>query len=160
MSNLEMKVDALMRFAVAPSGTDRERAKAELFDLLDGKTPPAPFDTHGAILEALLELGVPDHLIGHPHLTHAIELVVEDPFRINDITKGLYPALAKDFNSTPSRVERSIRHAIEVCWTRGDIDVLTEYFGNTVDPCKGKPTNSEFIARLANVIRLKKRKAA
>ena len=160
MSNLEMKVDALMRFVVAPSGTDRERAKAELFDLMDGKTPPAPFDTHGAILEALLELGVPDHLIGHSTLIRAIELVVEEPLRINDITKGLYPAVAKDFNSTPSRVERSIRHAIEVCWTRGDYEVLTEYFGNTVDPDRGKPTNGEFIARMANIIRAKKRRAS
>ena len=78
----------------------------------------------------------------------------------NAITKVLYPQVAKTFGTTPSRVERAIRHAIEVAWNRGDLDVLDKYFGNTVSASKGKPTNSEFIARVANIVRQRMKNAA
>ena len=87
-------------------------------------------------------------------------MTVKDRSYINNITFGLYPQLAAKFDTTASRVERAIRHLIEVTWTRGDMDVLCGYFGNTVSASRGKPTNGEFIARLANVILQRLREAA
>ena len=106
-----------------------------------------------AIDQFLLELGVPDPLKGYPLLQRAIALVVEDPTFADGITYLLYPELAKAYDMTKSSAERAIRHAIEVEWDRCDFDTLTHYFGNTVSPNKGKPTNREFITRAANIIR-------
>ena len=85
---------------------------------------------------------------------------IENPEIINAITKKLYPAVAKNFESTPSRVERAIRHAIEVAWDRGDIEVLNSYFGYTIHNSRGKPTNSEFIAMISDKLRLQLRSAS
>ena len=93
-------------------------------------------------------------------VVQALLMVVENRTFIDNITFGLYPQLAVIFETTPSRVERAIRHLIEVTWTRGDWDVLNRYFGNTVSAEKGKPTNGEFLARLANVVKLRMREAA
>jgi two-component system response regulator (stage 0 sporulation protein A) len=101
----------------------------------------------------LLDIGVPEGLIGHRYLVRAICLVVQEPELLNLITKRLYPDIAKEFNSTGARVERGIRHAIEVAVERCDMDTFIRYFGNTVSPSKGKPTNGEFIARISNVVR-------
>lgn len=101
----------------------------------------------------LLDIGVPEHLKGYDRLVTAICAVVDKPDLINAITKELYPMVAKKHQDTKSRVERSIRHCIEVAWIRGDLDTLQRYFGNTVDSCKGRPTNGELIARVANVVR-------
>ena len=90
----------------------------------------------------------------------AVLMAVENRYYINNITFGLYPQIAAKFDTTASRVERGIRHLIEVTWTRGDMDVLCRYFGNTVSPDRGKPTNGEFIARIANVVRQRMREAA
>ena len=92
------------------------------------------------------EIGVPAHIKGYQYLREAIIIAVNDMDVINAITKVLYPQVAKTFQTTPSRVERAIRHAIEVAWDRGDLDTLQRFFGYTVSNTKGKPTNSEFIA--------------
>jgi len=104
------------------------------------------------------EVGVPAHIKGYQYLREAIIIAVKDMDVINAVTKVLYPEVAKRFNTTPSRVERAIRHAIEVAWDRGDLETLQKYFGYTVSNAKGKPTNSEFIAMIADRIRLSRRK--
>lgn len=101
------------------------------------------------------QIGVPAHIKGYHYLREGIILCVNDCKMINAVTKLLYPAVAKVFQTTPSRVERAIRHAIEVTWDRGDVDILNSYFGYTIHNGRGKPTNSEFIAMLADKIRLK-----
>ena len=93
----------------------------------------------------------------YQYLREAIVLTINDMDIINAVTKVLYPAVAKKFGTTPSRVERAIRHAIEVAWDRGDIDTLNSYFGYTIQNTRGKPTNSEFIAMIADNLRLKYR---
>lgn len=108
-----------------------------------------------ASLEALVtsvihEIGVPAHIKGYQYLREAILLAIDDMDVINAITKVLYPQVAKTFQTTPSRVERAIRHAIEVAWDRGDLETLQRFFGYTVSSSKGKPTNSEFIALIAD----------
>ena len=104
------------------------------------------------------EIGVPAHIKGYQYLREAITLVVNDMDTINAVTKVLYPAVAKRFGTTASRVERAIRHAIEVAWDRGDLETLQKYFGYTVNGAKGKPTNSEFIAMIADRISLERNK--
>ena len=100
------------------------------------------------------EIGVPAHIKGYQYLREAIIIAVNDMDVINAITKVLYPQVAKTFQTTPSRVERAIRHAIEVAWDRGDLDTLQRFFGYTVSNTKGKPTNSEFIALIADKLSL------
>ena len=100
------------------------------------------------------EIGVPAHIKGYQYLREAIIIAVNDMDVINAITKVLYPQVAKTFQTTPSRVERAIRHAIEVAWDRGDLDTLHRFVGYTVSNTKGKPTNSEFIALIADKLSL------
>ena len=103
------------------------------------------------------EIGVPAHIKGYQYLREAIIIAVGDMEVINAVTKVLYPAVAKRFSTTPSRVERAIRHAIEVAWDRGDLETLQKYFGYTVSNAKGKPTNSEFIAMIADRLLLERK---
>ena len=105
------------------------------------------------------EIGVPAHIKGYQYLREAIIIAVNDMDVINAITKVLYPQVAKNFGTTPSRVERAIRHAIEVAWDRGDLDTLQRFFGYTVSNTKGKPTNSEFIALIADKLQLQLKSA-
>lgn len=100
------------------------------------------------------EIGVPAHIKGYQYLRDAIMMSVDDNEMLNSITKMLYPSIAKRHKTTPSRVERAIRHAIEVAWSRGKMDTIDELFGYTVSNGKGKPTNSEFVALIADKIRL------
>ena len=102
----------------------------------------------------LHEIGVPAHIKGYHYLRDSIIMSVEHPEIINAVTKQLYPSVAKKYETTSSRVERAIRHAIEVAWDRGDIDVLNSYFGYTIHNDRGKPTNSEFIAMISDKLRL------
>ena len=106
------------------------------------------------------EVGVPAHIKGYQYVREAIVIAVQDMDVINAVTKVLYPEVAKRYNTTPSRVERAVRHAIEVAWDRGDLETLQSYFGYTVSNTKGKPTNSEFIAMIADKIRLEGKKRA
>lgn len=107
-----------------------------------------------AVTEIIHEIGVPAHIKGYQYLRRAIMMTVESPELINSITKELYPSVAKAFGTTSSRVERAIRHAIEVAWDRGDVDVINSYFGYTVQSARGKPTNSEFIALISDNLRI------
>ena len=100
------------------------------------------------------QLGVPAHIKGYQYIRDAITMVIDDMDTINSITKLLYPTVAKHYTTTASRVERAIRHAIEVAWDRGNPEILNEFFGYTILGSKGKPTNSEFIALIADKIRL------
>ena len=109
------------------------------------------------ITEILHQIGVPAHIKGYQYVREAIKLTVENPEMLNSVTKILYPTVAKNFKSTSSRVERAIRHAIEVAWDRGDVEVLNSYFGYTIQSQRGKPTNSEFVAMISDKIRLKRR---
>ena len=109
------------------------------------------------VTEVIHEIGVPAHIKGYQYLREAIILTVHDMDAINAVTKILYPAVAKKFQTTPSRVERAIRHAIEVAWDRGDLETLQKYFGYTVNSIKGKPTNSEFIAMIADSLTLRRK---
>ena len=115
---------------------------------------PQTTDLRSAVTEIIHEIGVPAHIKGYQYLREAIMMSVEDPAMISSITKILYPTIAKRFQTTPSRVERAIRHAIEVAWSRGRMETLDAMFGYTIDTGKGKPTNSEFIALIADRIRL------
>ena len=122
-------------------------------------------DSHDANLKNVVtaiihEIGVPAHIKGYQYLREAILMAVENMDIINAVTKALYPAVAARYCTTPSRVERAIRHAIEVAWDRGDIEVLQRYFGYTVSNAKGKPTNSEFIALIADRVLLGYERAA
>ena len=161
MRILEMQVDALMRLCTAERECDQALAREEIRRMLENrKLCRAGSDPEYLIRELLLELGAPDHLVGHPYTVQAILLVVQDRTYIDNITFGLYPQLAVIFDTTASRVERAIRHLIEVTWSRGDWDTLNRYFGNTVSAEKGKPTNGEFIARMSNVVKQRLREAA
>ncbi|MBQ6465438.1 MAG: sporulation transcription factor Spo0A [Oscillospiraceae bacterium] len=111
------------------------------------------------VTDIIHEIGVPAHIKGYQYLREAIILTINDMEMINAVTKVLYPEVARKFATTPSRVERAIRHAIEVAWDRGDIEVLQKFFGYTVSNIKGKPTNSEFIAMIADSLTLKRKQS-
>lgn len=111
-------------------------------------------DLEFLITDIIHQIGVPAHIKGYHYLREAIMLAVNDDTIINSVTKLLYPTVAKRYSTTSSRVERAIRHAIEVAWDRGDVDVLNSYFGYTIHNGRGKPTNSEFIAMIADKLRL------
>ena len=107
-----------------------------------------------SITKMLHELGIPSHIKGYQYIREAVNIIFENPSVIGGITKELYPELAKKFNTTTSRVERAIRHAIEVSWNRGNLDFMEEIFGYSVDIDKAKPTNSEFMVTIADKLRL------
>ena len=111
-------------------------------------------DLETQVTKIIHQIGVPAHIKGYQYLRTAILMVVDDNDIINSVTKILYPTVAKQYGTTSSRVERAIRHAIEVAWDRGDVDTLNGYFGYTVQNSRGKPTNSEFIAMIADNLRL------
>lgn len=106
------------------------------------------------VTQTLHRIGVPAHIKGYQYLREAILMAINDEESINAVTKLLYPGVAKKYSTTSSRVERAIRHAIEVAWDRGDVDVLNSYFGYTIQSSRGKPTNSEFVAMIADKFRL------
>lgn len=108
----------------------------------------------GEVTEIIREIGIPAHIKGYQYIREGIMMAVEDPNMLNYITKLLYPTIAKKYKTTSSSVERAIRHAIEVAWSRGKMDIIQELFGYTIHAGKGKPTNSEFIALIADKLRL------
>lgn len=124
---------------------------------MEGEAKVKKVDLHQRSTEILHEIGVPANIKGYPYLRYAIEVAVNDMKAINAVTKVLYPNVAKKYGTTVSGVERAIRHAIEVAWNRGDIDVLQKYFGCTISSDKGKPTNSEFIAMIADRLQLQRK---
>ena len=148
---MQKQLEALMRLCTAEEESQRQTAKAQVLEMLaDCRTAPDP---EAAIRDVLLDLGTSDHLLGHGYMVEALLLCLEDRMYINNITFGLYPQIAAKFGVTASRVERALRHLIEVTWKRSAPEDLEKYFGNTVRFEKGKPTNGEFIARITNVVR-------
>lgn len=112
-------------------------------------------DLQVTVSEIMHQIGVPAHIKGYQYLREAIVLSINDREMMSSVTKVLYPTVAKMYSTTSSRVERAIRHAIEVAWDRGDVDVLSSYFGYTIQNTRGKPTNSEFIAMISDKLRLR-----
>ena len=141
----EMVVDRVMQFLQAEKQNN------------PAKQNRAPVDLELLVTEIIHQIGVPAHIKGYHYLRESIILATEDADIINSVTKRLYPTVAKKAKTTSSRVERAIRHAIEVAWDRGDVDVLNSYFGYTIHNGRGKPTNSEFIAMISDRLRLKKK---
>ena len=129
----------------------QQAVKNEFFPVKEEKTDT---DLENDVTEIIHEVGVPAHIKGYQYLRDAIVMSVKDMDMLNSITKILYPTIAKKYQTTPSRVERAIRHAIEVAWSRGRMDTLDDMFGYTINRGKGKPTNSEFIALITDRIRL------
>lgn len=124
----------------------------------DGSLAPSQSDipdVETQVTKIIHQIGVPAHIKGYQYLRTAIIMAINDSDIINSVTKILYPSVAKKYQTTTSRVERAIRHAIEVAWDRGDIDTLNSYFGYTIQQGRGKPTNSEFIAMISDNLRLK-----
>lgn len=144
-SSLTAHIDSLLRL----------RARSEIKPSFS-----AAGDMEAQVTKIIHQIGVPAHIKGYQYLRTAILMTIEDNDIINSVTKVLYPTVAKKYQTTTSRVERAIRHAIEVAWDRGDIDTLNSYFGYTIQNSRGKPTNSEFIAMIADNLRLKYKCAA
>ncbi len=141
-----------------PSGTGKTGEKVDYTGIKEEKEEKRePHDLEKDVTDMIHEIGVPAHIKGYQYLREAIMMSVEDNSMLSSITKILYPTIAKRYQTTPSRVERAIRHAIEVAWSRGKMETLDALFGYTVNTGKGKPTNSEFIALIADRIRLKYR---
>lgn len=136
-----------------PSGTKEENLQETETVLQTGVTR----DLEKDVTDMIHEIGVPAHIKGYQYLREAIMMSVQDVEMLGSITKVLYPTIAKKYQTTPSRVERAIRHAIEVAWSRGRMETLDALFGYTINTGKGKPTNSEFIALIADKIRLQYR---
>lgn len=149
-------------FMAKPCSLDAvaERLGSILASEEEGNQPPvrrSEPNIDAMVTAVIHEIGVPAHIKGYQYLREAIKIAVGDMEVINAITKVLYPQVAKTFSTTPSRVERAIRHAIEVAWDRGDLETLQRFFGYTVSNSKGKPTNSEFIALIADRLQLQLR---
>lgn len=150
MGELQKKIDAVMRLVTAATESERNKAMEEVRSLLNSE--PAP-DPESIIRNILLEIGAPDHLLGHPMVIEGVMLALEDRGYSDNLTHQLYPKLAECFDTTALRVERAIRHLIETTWVHGDMDAQDKYFGATVDPNKGRPTSGQFISRLVNITR-------
>ena len=142
MENIEFHMDLM---------TDVSRSPAPVLTVNPRKEP---FDLETQVTAIIQEVGIPANIKGYQYIRNAIILVVNNNDIINSVTKELYPEVAKMCDTSPSRVERAIRHAIEVAWDRGDTETLNRMFGYTISVSKGKPTNSEFIAMIADKLRL------
>ncbi len=137
-----------LQAAALPAGTTRAIQESDRAPVHDLETD---------VTDMIHEIGVPAHIKGYQYLREAIMMSVQDMEMLNSITKQLYPTIAKKYQTTPSRVERAIRHAIEVAWSRGRMETLDALFGYTINTGKGKPTNSEFIALITDKLRLRYR---
>lgn len=140
-----------------PAGKLEDKPANTIKAVLDKLEVPKEMDLEAEVTNMIHEIGVPAHIKGYQYLREAIIMSVKDNSVLGSITKILYPGIAKSFGTTPSRVERAIRHAIEVAWSRGKMETLDALFGYTINTGKGKPTNSEFIALIADKIRLQNR---
>lgn len=149
--NIEEKVNAIIGYLLAETAEEKEDAISNLRN--ENTKNKTVNDAEKEISSILCEIGMPEHIKGHRYCTSAIKAAVENPDIIDAITVELYPSVAKKFNTTGSRVERGIRFGIELAWDRCDPNVIERYFGSTISAKRGKPTNSEFIARIANIVR-------
>lgn len=153
-SAIRMLCDLLMRnqgFQIMINVPYKEGQEAEVLETVSNKKV---HDLEKDVTDIIHEIGVPAHIKGYQYLREAIMMSVEDREMLSAVTKILYPSIAKKYHTTSSRVERAIRHAIEVAWNRGNMDTLDSMFGYTISVGKGKPTNSEFIALIVDKIRI------
>ena len=141
-------------------GADRGEGALPGYELATSRQSRSDAALEATVTDIIHEIGVPAHIKGYQYLREAIILTIRDMDMINAVTKVLYPEVARKYATTPSRVERAIRHAIEVAWDRGDLETLQKFFGYTVSNIKGKPTNSEFIAMIADHLSLKQKQGA
>lgn len=164
MFTLEEKINIALSYIATTDKTERKKLQAmaieavEEFNANPEPATPQPaaesmVDVEELIIEHLNKAGVPPHLIGFDYIVSAIELCLKDPEYLRNITKGLYADISTKYNTTPSRVERAIRHGVEVAFDRGDWEYLMSAFGNTANAKRGKLTNSEFLAASVNLIR-------
>lgn len=152
--NIEQKVNAIMRYIVAETREEKNLAISEIKKIMDCPTKKGKIANVEEIIESILtEIGMPCHLIGYNYIICAIKVAIENPEILNKVTHVFYPTIAKEYETTGQRIESGIRHAIECTWDRADFDVIKKYFGNTISSSKGKPTNAEFIARMANIVK-------
>ena len=151
----DMVINRIKKAKTAKTGKSTEPRKVNAYEKAEDVSEK---NLEADVTEIIHEIGVPAHIKGYQYLREAILLAVDDMDVINAVTKVLYPEVARRFSTTPSRVERAIRHAIEVAWDRGDLETLQKYFGYTVNSAKGKPTNSEFIAMIADRLQLQRKK--
>ena len=159
LSDLLTKDKEFQIMITVPAGTKLTNSENSLMGKKTDSRPESnslenTHDLEKDVTDMIHEIGVPAHIKGYQYLREAIMMSVEDIEMLNSITKILYPSIAKKYQTTPSRVERAIRHAIEVAWSRGKMETLDSLFGYTINIGKGKPTNSEFIALIADKIRL------
>lgn len=159
LSDLLTKDKEFQIMITVPAGTKLTNSENSLMGKKTDGRPESnslenTHDLEKDVTDMIHEIGVPAHIKGYQYLREAIMMSVEDIEMLNSITKILYPSIAKKYQTTPSRVERAIRHAIEVAWSRGKMETLDSLFGYTINLGKGKPTNSEFIALIADKIRL------
>lgn len=152
-------------FALKPFNS--KNLAERIYNILSGRKTESsvvkPFNNNSVevtVTEILHQIGVPAHIKGYHYLRESIIMSINTPEVINAVTKQLYPAVAKKYSTTSSRVERAIRHAIEVAWDRGDVEILNSYFGYTIHTGRGKPTNSEFIAMISDKLRLQIKNAS
>ena len=149
ISDLISKDKEFQIMITVPSGRQYEQNQVG-----EEKRIPKEYNLEKDVTDMIHEIGVPAHIKGYQYLRDAIIMCVNDMDLLNSITKALYPSIAKKYVTTPSRVERALRHAIEVAWSRGKMDTIYSLFGYTINSGKGKPTNSEFVALIADKIRL------
>ena len=159
LSDLLTKDKEFQIMITVPAGTKLTNSENSLMGKKTDSRPESnslenTHDLEKDVTDMIHEIGVPADIKGYQYLREAIMMSVEDIEMLNSITKILYPSIAKKYQTTPSRVERAIRHAIEVAWSRGKMETLDSLFGYTINLGKGKPTNSEFIALIADKIRL------
>ena len=159
MTNLEKKVDALIRVVLAENQMDFARAKGELM-VLSVTEKEDPLTLEREIRNLLLEIGVPDKRAGHRYAVEAILLAVDNDDYLHMLHRKLYPTIAEKFNTTPRQVEANIRRCIDSAWDRGDLKVLEKYFGNTISRYSARPTTGEFLARMTNEVRQRMKEAS
>lgn len=157
---IEDKINAMDAVLMASTPKEQEAARKNLLVVMGGKIAPPSNDPESIVMEILFDIGTPDHLAGYSYLVEAVLVVLEDRSYINSITSALYPIVAAKFDAKADCVERSIRHAIEITFDRAGADTIYKYFGNSVNPDKGKLTNGEFIARVANIAKRRMKSAA
>lgn len=161
MFTLEQKVDLIMRYIATTNPAERSELKKAVVDALKDDAIVAAVTTDNnveleqTIMEFLRKMGMPANVKGYNYSLRAIQFCVVDPSYVDELTKRLYVDVAAYYNTTPSRVERAIRHAVEKVFDRGDIEYIYEVFGNTLNVKKGKLTNGEFLAASANEISLR-----
>lgn len=153
MRNSDAILNCLMNIVLAANPSERKNAMEELERLRTNRANLQK-DPDMIVRDILMEMSAPDHQIGYEYTVRGILLCAEERKWVENITYGLYPKLAAEFDTTASRVERGIRHLVETIWDRADYTVLDKYFGNIVSADKGKATNSEFLARMANIVKM------